>query len=310
MEVINRIAGEHDEGKRLDVYLREETELSRARLASLIREGALHINGRVEDKPSYLLRAGDDLSLALPDVAPAAVMAQDIPLTILWEDEDIAVVDKPSGMVVHPSAGNEAGTLVNALLYHLHGLSGIGGEMRPGIVHRLDKDTSGLLVIAKNDRAHLSLSDQFRERSTEKHYAAVVQGAMRTEGGRIDQPIGRHPVDRKKMAIRSDGRAAATEWRLTEALDGASLLDVHILTGRTHQIRVHMLSIGHPVLGDVIYAPGIRMKVKIPRLMLHAHTLALTHPTTGKRMTFEAPIPQAFAETVEKLRLPRQLRNG
>ena len=298
---IELFAEESDEGKRLDVFLKEHTSYSRSRLAELIREGNAAVGSRVILKPSEPLSSDDTVVLTVPEVKETALEPQDIPVSILWEDEDMAVIDKPSGMVVHPAAGNEDGTLVNALLYHLSGLSGIGGERRPGIVHRLDKDTSGIIVIAKNDFAHMRLSDQFRDRTMEKHYLAAVYGSMKEDSGRIDRLIGRHPVNRKKMAIVEDGRSAVTEWTVLQRFREATLLDVHILTGRTHQIRVHMQSIGHPVLGDRIYAPQIKTKVKITRLMLHSFKLTLDHPRTGERMTFEAPLPAEFEEIVNKL---------
>lgn len=242
------------------------------------------------------------LVLNIPETKSVDIVPQDIPLDILYQDADVVIVNKQSGMVVHPAAGNESGTLVNALLYHVHDLSGIGGEMRPGIVHRLDKDTSGLILIAKNDAAHAALSEQFKQRTMEKHYCAVAHGSFSKEEGLIDAPIGRHPIDRKKMAVVQNGKPSRTEWHVLEHLKGATCLDVHLLTGRTHQIRVHMLSIGHPLLGDRIYAPNLKTSVRIPRLMLHAYSLAFTHPTTGERLTFCAPLPAAFEETIQKLR--------
>ena len=204
-------------------------------------------------KPAFKVGAGDALELTVPDAEETPVEKEDIPLEILYEDADLAVVVKPCGMVVHPAAGNESGTLVNALLYHMEDLSGIGGVKRPGIVHRLDKDTSGLLMVAKNDLAHQGLSDQLRARTMEKHYLAVVDGRMREPSGRVDKPIARSTKDRKRMAVDPAGREAVTEWTLLENLKNAALLDVHILTGRTHQIRVHMQSLHHPVAGDPIY---------------------------------------------------------
>jgi len=268
----------------------------------LMLEGAIAVDGVVQIKPSYKVAAGQKVVLNVPQTRPVDIVPQNIPLDILYQDSDVVIVNKPCGMVVHPAAGNEDRTLVNALLYHVHDLSGIGGEMRPGIVHRLDKDTSGLILIAKNDKAHALLSDQFKERSMEKHYRAVAFGSFREEGGLIDAPIARHPVDRKKMAIVPDGKPSQTEWKVMERLKGATYLDVHLLTGRTHQIRVHMHSIGHPLLGDRIYAPNIKTSVHIPRLMLHAYSLAFTHPTTGERMEMTAPLPEKFAAALEKLR--------
>ncbi len=287
--------------QRADAYLAKHTELSRSRIAALIQEGALKIDGRLEFKPSAKLENGQRLELLIPEIRAVGIEPQNIPLDILYQDSDIVIVNKPCGMVVHPAAGNEDRTLVNALLYHVHDLSGIGGEMRPGIVHRLDKDTSGLIVIAKNDRAHIAMSEQFKQRSMEKHYCAVAFGSFAQESGLIDAPIARHPVDRKKMAIVAGGKPSQTEWTVIERLKGATYLDVHLLTGRTHQIRVHMQSIGHPLLGDKIYAPHIKTAVHIPRLMLHAYSLAFDHPITGKRMEITAPIPEAFLLTLQKL---------
>ena len=289
-------------GMRLDAYLREQTPFSRSRIASLMEEGALLVNGEVERKAARKTEGGMRLLLVVPKAQPVDIVPQNIPLDILYQDADVVVVNKKSGMVVHPAAGNESGTLVNALLYHVHDLSGIGGEMRPGIVHRLDKDTSGLILIAKNDAAHTSLSEQFKARTMEKHYRAIAHGSFSQEEGMIDAPIGRHPIDRKKMAVVPNGKPSRTAWRVLEHLSGEAYLDVHLLTGRTHQIRVHMLSIGHPLLGDPIYAPKLKTPVRIPRLMLHAYSLAFTHPTTGERMRFCAPLPAAFEETLQKLR--------
>lgn len=289
-------------GMRLDAYLREQTPFSRSRIVSLMEEGAMVVNGKIERKAARKTEEGMRIILNVPETKPVDIVPQDIPLDILYQDADVVVVNKKSGMVVHPAAGNESGTLVNALLYHVHDLSGIGGEMRPGIVHRLDKDTSGLILIAKNDAAHAALSEQFKQRTMEKHYRAVAHGSFSKGEGLIDAPIGRHPIDRKKMAVVPNGKPSRTEWHVLEHLNGATYLDVHLLTGRTHQIRVHMLSIGHPLLGDKIYAPNLKTPVRIPRLMLHAYTLAFTHPTTGKRLTFCAPLPAVFEDTLQKFR--------
>lgn len=301
-QIIELYPLDEDNGTRIDAYLRSHTEFSRSRLSAMILEGAISINDAVVEKPSFRVEKGQVISLRIPEVRPVSIVPQDIPLDILYQDSDIVVVNKPCGMVVHPAAGNEDHTLVNALLYHVHDLSGIGGEMRPGIVHRLDKDTSGLILIAKNDRAHTALSEQFKERSMEKHYHAVAYGNFSEDSGLIDAPIARHPVDRKKMAIVSNGKPSQTEWSVISRLKSATYLDVHLLTGRTHQIRVHMHSIGHPLLGDRIYAPNIKTSVHIPRLMLHAHTLSFTHPISGERMTLTAPLPEKFLSTIEKLK--------
>lgn len=301
-DTLEMTVGAQEAGMRIDAYLNANTEFSRSRAAALIQEGLVTANGKTVSKSSYKVEAGMLVVIAVPETKETEIVPQDIPLDILYQDADIVIVNKPCGLVVHPAAGNEDGTLVNALMYHVKDLSGIGGEMRPGIVHRLDKDTSGLILIAKNDRAHAVMSDQFKERSMEKHYRAVAYGHFKEESGLIDAPIARHPVDRKKMAIVQGGKPSQTEWRVIERLNGATYLDVHLLTGRTHQIRVHMQSKGHPLMGDAIYAPNIKHPVRIPRLMLHAYSLAFTHPTTGERMTICAPLPQAFENTIEKLR--------
>ena len=279
-------AGAHD-GERLDVCVAALCA-SRAQAARLIREGRVTVNGEVRLKAGFELREGDRVAVDIPPPRETALVAQDIPIELLYEDEYLAVVNKPAGLVVHPGAGNPDGTLVNALMARLSSLSGIGGELRPGIVHRLDKDTSGVMLVAKDDETHQALSEQLAARGMEKHYRAVVEGRMREDAGRIEAPIGRSTRDRKKMAIRPDGRYALTEWRTLRAdFHRGTLLDVHILTGRTHQIRVHMASIGHPVMGDPIYGHAD----SAPRLMLHAYSLSFTHPRTLERMTLIAPCP-------------------
>jgi len=301
-QILELIIDGQSNGMRIDAYLGANTEFSRSRVAALMQDGVVLVDGKVQFKPSFKVSAGQMITIRVPQVKNVDIAAQNIPIDILYQDSDVVIVNKPCGMVVHPAAGNEDGTLVNALLYHVKDLSGIGGEMRPGIVHRLDKDTSGLILIAKNDKAHAALSDQFKERSMEKHYRAVAFGSFRENSGLIDAPIARHPVDRKKMAIVPDGKPSQTEWTVLERLKGATYLDVHLLTGRTHQIRVHMHSVGHPLLGDCIYAPNIKTKVHIPRLMLHAYSLAFTHPTSGERMLLTAPLPEKYEATLEKLR--------
>lgn len=301
-QIIELIVDKKDADMRIDAYLRSYTELSRSRISTLMLEGALRVDGVIQVKPSFRVEAGQKLELSIPEVRPVAIEPQNIPIDILYQDSDVVIVNKPCGMVVHPAAGNEDRTLVNALLYHVKDLSGIGGEMRPGIVHRLDKDTSGLILIAKNDKAHTVLSEQFKERSMEKHYRAVAFGNFPNESGLIDAPIARHPVDRKKMAIVPGGKPSQTEWKVLEHLRSAAYLDVHLLTGRTHQIRVHMHSIGHPLLGDRIYAPNIKTSTHIPRLMLHAYSLSFTHPTSLERITLTAPLPEEFSASLEKLR--------
>lgn len=284
------------DGRRLDVLLAEVTGLTRSRVASLMEEGQCLVSGRPESKAGAKPKPGTPVLLIVPAPKPAAPQAEDIPLEILYQDNDLAVVVKPCGMVVHPAAGNEDGTLVNALLHHLDHLGSIGGELRPGIVHRLDKDTSGLLLVAKNDAAQLSLSRQLADRQMEKHYRALVEGTFRETSGRIDAPIARSKKDRKKMAVDPEGRPSVTDWTVLAVGRAVTLLDVHILTGRTHQIRVHMKSVGHPVCGDPIY--GSDRGARVSRLMLHAYTLSFTHPTTGERMTFTTPLPEAFTASL------------
>ena len=284
------------DGRRLDVLLSEQSGLTRSRIASLMEDGRVTVDGAVVTKAGLKAKAGQTVTLTIPAPKPAAPEAQDIPLTILYEDADLAVVVKPCGMVVHPAAGNEDGTLVNALLHHLDSLGGIGGELRPGIVHRLDKDTSGLLLVAKNDAAQLDLSEQLSARSMEKHYRALVEGNLREDSGRIEAAIARSKKDRKKMAVDEEGREAITEWTVLQRGNGVTLLDVHILTGRTHQIRVHTKHIGHPVCGDPIY--GSPKGAKVSRLMLHAYSLTFTHPRTGERMTFTADLPEEFIRSM------------
>ena len=277
--------------ERLDKLLVSGT-LTRSRAAALIHEGQVTVNGIVVDHSSFKPKFGDIVAVNIPETEDTANKAEDIPITLLYEDESLAVVIKPCGMVVHPAAGNESGTLVNALLYHLDSLSGIGGEKRPGIVHRLDKDTSGLLIVAKDDQAHAALSRQLSERQMEKHYLALAAGQMKGSEGSIDLAIGRSLKDRKKMAPRPDGRSALTHWTLLQQRSDRALLDVRLVTGRTHQIRVHMAAIGHPVLGDPLYAA--RGTPKAGRLMLHAWRLKFTHPKTGEELRFEAPPDESF----------------
>ncbi len=280
--------------KRLDVLLAEESGLTRSQITRLIEEGQVTVDCKPASKPGLKPNLGADILLTVPPPKEAKARPEDIPIDILYQDQDLAVVLKPCGMVVHPAAGNEEHTLVNALLHHLTGLSGIGGEMRPGIVHRLDKDTSGLLLIAKNDEAHVALSQQLKNRQMEKHYRAIVEGTMKDVSGTINAPIARSKQDRKRMAIDPAGRDALTEWTLLENRKNTAYLDVHIITGRTHQIRVHMASIHHPIAGDPIYGP--KKPLKFPRLMLHAYSLAFTHPRTGERMAFTAEVPEEFVE--------------
>ena len=284
-------------GERFDKHLaRRLSDMSRSRLQDLIKDGHATLNGKPV-KSGATMRAGDVVSVTVPEVAEVEIKAQDIPLTILYEDSDIVVLDKASGLVVHPAEGNPDGTLVNALLHHIDDLSGIGGEMRPGIVHRLDKDTSGCMVVAKNDIAHRRLTEAFAERRLTKIYLAVVNGVPKEASGRIQNFIGRHPVDRKRMSILLDGagKEAVTEWQLLATDQGCALIQCRLLTGRTHQIRVHMReALQCPILGDPIYAQPAKQRVRVPRLMLHAWKLAFLHPIHDQPMSFEAKLPPEF----------------
>lgn len=289
-------------GERLDVFVAMLADITRSRAGALIKEGCVQVDGIIQTKTGFKLKAGNTVSLEIPQAAPATVEAEDIDLNILYQDADVAVVFKPSGMVVHPAAGNESGTLVNALLKHLDNLSGIGGEIRPGIVHRIDKDTSGLLLVAKNDKSHVSLSEQIKAHTVHRAYRAIVIGGFRQDCGTVDAPIGRHPTDRKKMAIVLDGRNACTHWTVLEPLKGASLIEARLTTGRTHQIRVHMASIGHPVLGDPVYGPKKSPYPVSGGQLLHAYRIGFVHPTTGEEMIFEAPPEPRFENWLRKLR--------
>ena len=280
------------DGRRLDVQLSEEAGISRSRAAALMEEGHCLLEGKPCLKAGTKPPAGKPLTLTIPAPKDPVPQAEDIPLDILYEDADLAVVIKPRGMVVHPAAGHSEGTLVNALLGNLDELSGIGGEKRPGIVHRLDKDTSGVMMVAKNDETQTELSRMLKDREIEKHYLALTEGILKEKEGTVEAPIGRSKRDRKKMAVDPEGRPAVTEWRVVAEGKNCSLLDVHILTGRTHQIRVHMRHIQHPVCGDPLY--GYEKGVKAPCLMLHARSLTFAHPRTHEKMTFQAPLPGDF----------------
>ena len=299
-----------DAGMRLDAYIASATDLSRSGAAKLIEQGAVTVCGASQPK-KYQVCAGDVIELTLPEVEEYEAVAEDIPLDVVYEDSDIIVINKPSGMVVHPAPGNYSGTLVNALLYHCRdSLSGIGGVMRPGIVHRIDKDTSGLLVVAKNDAAHRALSEELSYHGIEREYHALVRGGFKEDFGTVDLPIGRHPVDRKKMAVLKgdpDAREAVTHYEVLERYGQVSYLKLRLETGRTHQIRVHMSYLGHALLGDEVYGAGkiLFEKQHAPLLdgqILHARRLTLTHPTTRERMSFESPLPDNFVKLIEILR--------
>jgi 23S rRNA pseudouridine1911/1915/1917 synthase len=296
---------------RMDQFLREKfPAASRAVFKRLIERGDVRVNGKLI-KATHTPRAGEQVEIQWPEAKPAEAQPEEIPLDILFEDDVLLVLNKPAGLVVHPSAGHEEHTLVNALLHHCRGsLSGIGGVARPGIVHRLDKETSGCLVVAKNDETHLALSKQFSERRVEKIYNAIVCGEMTRESGEIRAAIARHPSHRKRMAVRDDdsGREAHTLWRALEKLKGATFVETRILTGRTHQIRVHLQFLGFPVAGDQTYGASPNKRLvdltgyQPPRVLLHSRHLSFIHPVVDKKMGFEAPLPKDFQEALKKLR--------
>jgi 23S rRNA pseudouridine1911/1915/1917 synthase len=285
-------AGAQDSGKRLDSFLHERLpDFSRSRLQSWIKEGRVLVNG-ASVRASYLIRGGESLSVVPAELPPLKAQAEELPIRILYQDNDVVVVDKPAGMVVHAGAGHHTGTLVNALLYHFGSLSSVNGDLRPGIVHRLDRETSGVLVVARTDRAHRSLAAQFHDRKVEKVYLALVNGRMKTKMGRITAPITRDPVRRTRMTTKlASGRSALTEYEVLEEFESASYLRVRIGTGRTHQIRVHLASIGHPIVGDRLYGAPPLQAGGLSRFFLHAHYLAFHSPSTGQRIAVESPLP-------------------
>jgi len=300
-------------GLRLDRALGELfPDHSRSALARLVEEGRVKVDDRIAAKPSHRVESGQRIEIEFPDAAPATIEAQDLPLDILFQDDDLVVIDKPAGLVVHPAAGHRDQTLVNALLFTVKDLSGIGGEIRPGIVHRLDKDTSGVMVIAKNDDAHRKLTAAWGTDAVKKEYVALVYGTPSSDRATIDAAIGRDPRDRKRMAVVSHGRRAVTDFVVAERLRYVSLLRCTLRTGRTHQIRVHLKHIGHPIVGDPVYSgpqwrgiPDKRVQralAGIGRQALHAARLTFPHPTTGETMTVEAKLPDDFASLLAALR--------
>ena len=293
--------------ERLDVFVaRRIPELTRSRVRRLINEGLVTVDDREVAKAALKLEAGQRVTVTVPPPEPLDLEPEDIPLSIVYEDDDLLVVDKPAGLTVHPSPGHSRHTLVHAVLGHCPDLSGVGGAQRPGIVHRLDKDTSGLIIVAKNDRAHLSLARQLKERMVEKTYLALVEGRVKRSEGVIDAPIGRHPRHRKRMAVLERGssarsREALTNYRLLREVKGRSFLEVWPETGRTHQIRVHLASIGHPIVGDPVYGRKRRGAVAVARQFLHAHRLVFQHPRTGERLELEAPLAEDLAQALAKM---------
>ena len=292
---------EHED-QRIDRYLTEMLpEQSRSFFQKLIRDGFVMVN-HIIVKVNYRLKTGDVIEIDIPDAVPTEIVPENIPLDILYEDDDLLIVNKPKGMVVHPAVGHSTGTLVNAIMYHCQGnLSGINGEIRPGIVHRIDKDTTGSLIICKNDEAHRNIAEQIKEHSVTRRYVGVVAGTFSEESGTVEGAIGRHPNDRKRMTINEkNGKPAVTHYRVLQTLKGASFMEFELETGRTHQIRVHMASITHPLLGDPVYGNS-KNPYKLQGQALHARTIGFIHPTTGEYIEVSAPIPEYMTELVRKL---------
>lgn len=303
MERKRRFEVEEPAGIRIDRYLAEQLpEMSRSYLQKIIRDGGVMLAGKPV-KANYKVSKGDIIELELPPATEPEALPENLELDILYEDEDVIFVNKPKGMVVHPSAGHTSGTLVNGLLYHCRGgLSGINGVMRPGIVHRIDKDTTGVLIVCKNDQAHIRVAEQLKEHSITRRYRAVVWGNLKGDEGTIDAPIGRHPVDRKRMAVVSrGGKNAVTHYRVLERFGKFTYVECRLETGRTHQIRVHMASIGHPLLGDEVYGSG-KSPFHLQGQVLHAMVLGIEHPVSGEYLEVEAPLPEYFLELLERLR--------
>lgn len=292
---------EHED-QRIDRYLTEMLpEQSRSFFQKLIRDGFVMVN-HIIVKVNYRLKTGDLIEIDIPDAVPTEIVPENIPLDILYEDDDLLIVNKPKGMVVHPAVGHSTGTLVNVIMYHCQGnLSGINGEIRPGIVHRIDKDTTGSLIICKNDEAHRNIAEQIKEHSVTRRYVGVVAGTFSEESGTVEGAIGRHPNDRKRMTINEkNGKPAVTHYRVLQTLKGASFMEFELETGRTHQIRVHMASISHPLLGDTVYGNS-KNPYKLQGQALHARTIGFIHPTTGEYIEVSAPIPEYMTELVRKL---------
>ena len=303
MNSVTYCVSEKECGLRIDRYLAEKnTDLSRSYIQKLLKNQEISVNG-IPVKANYKVQQEDQILLTVPELTEPDILPEDIPLDILYEDEDLMVVNKPKGMVVHPSAGHLSGTLVNAILYHCQGhLSGINGIMRPGIVHRIDMDTTGAILVCKSDFAHKDLAEQLKEHSIKRRYRAIVSGNLKEDTGRIEGPIGRHPIDRKKMAINyKNGKDAVTHYQVLERFGNATYVECRLETGRTHQIRVHMASKGHPLLGDQVYGSA-RNPYHLQGQALHAMILGFVHPRTGEYMEFEAPLPEYFIKLLEKLR--------
>ncbi|HAK89399.1 MAG TPA: RNA pseudouridine synthase [Nitrospiraceae bacterium] len=299
-----------DASKRLDVFISEKTDITRSQVQKLIKEGRILVNNRSEN-PNYKVRVNDSITILRPVEEKEILIAEDIPIGILYKDPHLVVVDKPSGIVVYPAAGHDSGTLLNALAYRCEKLASIGGPLRPGVVHRLDKDTSGVMVVALDDKTYYDLAGQFKGRTINRKYIALVYGNIKDDSGKIAMDIGRSASDRKKMSTKTRrGKEAVTKWKVIERFGSATLIEAKLGTGRTHQIRVHFSAIGHPVLGDRIYGKKVEIEVKtagnkkkivFPRQMLHAATLGFTHPVTGEYIEFSSPLPEDMEECIKEL---------
>ena len=303
MEQLEFTATENEAGVRIDRCLSDKyEELSRSYLQKLLKEQGVTVNGKAV-KANYKIQAGDLVQTTLPDLTEPDILPEDIPLDILYEDEDVLIINKPKGMVVHPSAGHYTHTVVNAVMFHCkEHLSGINGVMRPGIVHRIDMDTTGVLIVCKNDKAHNAIAEQLKVHSITRKYYAIVHGVIKEDDGTVNAPIGRHPIDRKKMSINEkNGRNAVTHYRVLERFGDYTYIACELETGRTHQIRVHMASIHHPLLGDCVYGPA-KCPWTLQGQTLHAKILGIIHPRTGKYMEFDAPLPEYFENLLKKLR--------
>ena len=299
MEILNYQVSDGQSGIRIDRYLSEmNKELSRSYIQKLLKEQKITVNGSAV-KANYKVQEGDEISVAVPDIKEPDILPEDIPLDILYEDDDVLIVNKPKGMVVHPSAGHTSGTLVNAIMFHCKdNLSGINGVLRPGIVHRIDKDTTGALLVCKNDNAHRNLAEQLKEHSIKRIYHAIVHGNIKEDSGTVNAPIGRHPIDRKKMSINEkNGRNAVTHYRVLERFGEYTYIACELETGRTHQIRVHMKHIGHPLLGDFLYHPEDH---SISRQALQCASLTFTHPITGETLTINAKLPEDMQQLLSQ----------
>ena len=298
------VISQDDVGKRLDVFLLEQmNDFSRSHIKNLIEKGLVQVDGKTGVKAGLMLKTGMNLQVDVKEPEKISTEGEDILLDVVYEDEDVIVVNKPQGLVVHPCMSTKSGTLVNALLFHVKDLSGINGELRPGIVHRLDKDTSGLLVVAKNDFAHRDLAEQIKNKTCHRHYLAVLEGNLKDDSGRVETFIKRDPRDRKKMSVQNSGRVAITDYNVLERFEKCCLVEFVLQTGRTHQIRVHSKFLNHPIVGDRLYGHEVK---SLNGQLLHAYKLSFTHPRTGKLMAFEVPLPDHFLEYLKKLKMHKE----